>query len=517
MFYQKNAVVTIGDYGATVVFYQNSKIKDKIFLDEFNDKSKAELKTVFAKHKSALIYLLLDTIDQNYKKKVYPLIRKSDLVKLIRRDLALEGSKESFKNFIILNSKKSLANNIKSTSPKKVECMFVSAANSEIIGKWTDFLLELPNRFIGIYMVPVETFSFFKKLKSDIKEKSKLRSKKNNLCCFIMQNKTSGIRQIVFSENGIVFTRAVNYDFNKPDFSEKYEQDIYSTFEYLKRLFPDISISEVEIVNIFPAEILQTIKQISNVEINFVNYTPFEAASKIKENNSFPENSKFCDLLTSKIFNKEQKVLKFSTTKINYLERFFLALKSSYYLNLVLILCFLSVLVITIFARKDLNDLIEESESRKVFAMQELSTLQRAATKGIELAKGSETEDADISKITDFGKMEETFGGYETNFVDSYAKFKFLKNFNIKLKSFSYSLNNFNQKSPTRTSYKINIAGDLVNKSGDIEDLFREFDNLSAEMKKNLGQDQIKYPELPKNIDFNQKYYSFPVDFTISK
>ena len=39
--------------------------------------------------------------------------------------------------------------------------------------------------------------------------------------------------------------------YQQKDFLEKYEQDIYSTFEYLKRLFPDLPISGIKIVNIF--------------------------------------------------------------------------------------------------------------------------------------------------------------------------------------------------------------------------------------------------------------------------
>ena len=106
MFSEKSIVITIGNYGAVVAFHEGDAIKDKVFLDELNDTSKAELKNLFAKHKSSPISVLLDTIDQSYKKKVYPSVRKGDLIRLIKRDMANDVDKESLKNYIILNTKK---------------------------------------------------------------------------------------------------------------------------------------------------------------------------------------------------------------------------------------------------------------------------------------------------------------------------------------------------------------------------------------------------------------------------
>ena len=51
--------------------------------------------------------------------------------------------------------------------------------------------------------------------------------------------------------------------------------------------------------------------------------------------------------------------------------------------------------------------------------------------------------------------------------------------------------------------------------AGDIENLFTEFDKFVVQMKKSLPDYDIKYNELPRNIDFNQKYYDFPVEFRI--
>jgi hypothetical protein len=504
MFSQKNIVITIGNFGAVVALHNGNNIENKIFLDGLNDASKDELKSIFNKNKSASVYVLLDTIDQSYKKKVYPAIRRGDLNRIIKRDMASDGDKESLKSFILLNAKKS--------GVSRWEALFVTSATSETINKWFEFILEIENRFFGVYMLPVEAHSLFKKIKSDIKLKSRIQNKKNDLYCFIMQNKVSGIRQIVFSDQGIVFTRVVNYNFEHADFLEKYEQDIYSTFEYLKRLFPELLISELDVVNIFSSSVLESIKKIDSIDLNFTNYTPFEASQKAGYDKIMPENSQYCDMILSKIFSKGKKILKFTIPRIISLEKFFLTLRFSYYLNLFLIICVCSVAVYSIFSQDKIGETIETAETQKFAALQELGRIKKAAL------EGTQVEDLDIKQITDFGKMEEALGSIEINYIDFYIKLKFLKDFNVTLTEYNYAIPEFKLHSPSSNpNYNITLNGSISNKSGDIEDLFREFDTLVVEVKKNLNKNTVKYDDLPRNIDFNQKYYSFPINFNITK
>jgi hypothetical protein len=513
MFGEKNIIVTIGNYGAVVALHQGNEIKNKIFLDELTETVKADLRDdVFHKNKSAPIYVLLDTIDQSYKKKIYPSVRKSDLTRIIQRDMASDGDKESIKNYILLNPKKNPVN-VKQPSSARWECLFISSSNSEVINHWIEFLLDMPNRLVGIYMLPIETFSLFKLIKENVRIQAKLREKKNNICCLVMQNKVSGIRQVAFSEQGIIFTRVVNYNFDKPDFLEKYEQDIYSTFEYLKRLFPDLSIDELDIVNILPAEVIDVIKKISNIELHFVNYTPYQITSLIGQKDLIPSNSNYCDLVISKVFSKQKKILKFTTPKIKILEKFFMILRSSYYANLILILGICATFLFTIFSENKIGESIDLTETEKLVAIQDFARLKK-----ITLAGMQGIESIDLEKAIDLGKLQEAFSPIGMNFTEFYIKLKFLKEFDIKLNNFTYSLEGVNGENPTsQNNYRIAFKGDIFNKSGDIEDLFREFDTVVLEVKKNFPQNQIKYSELPRNIDFSQKYYSFPVDFTITK
>jgi len=509
MFSEKNIVITIGDYGVVVALHDGKEIKNKIFLDALSDESKTELTKLFTSNKHAPIHVLLDTVDQSYKKKTYPSVGRADLKRIIKRDMASDADKDSIKNYIILDTKKPA---IKSNH--RWECLFVSSANSETVNKWIEFLLEMPNRLSGIYMLPIETFKLFQLMKSRIKAASKIKNKRNDVYCIIMQNKVSGIRQIAFSDQGIVFTRVVNYNFAQPDFLEKYEQDVYSTFEYLKRLFPGLAMNELDIVNILPEEALTSLKQLNSPELNLINYTPSKLASEIGYSKLLPQNSDFCDLLISKVFAKGKKYLKFSTPKISLLEKFFVTIQFSYYLNWALIMLICAAGVNTVTNINSIEESISVFETDKFSALQELTKVKSSALND---QNAESDEEVDIDRITDFGKVEELMSSVGINFIDFYTQLKFLKDFNLSLKTFSYSLAGFNNKAPVKNSnYKIDFSGDLLNSTGDIENLFEEFDKLTAEIKKNFPNNKTTYNEIPKTIDFNQKYYTYPTNFSLS-
>jgi hypothetical protein len=522
MISQKSIVVIVGNDGSVVTFFDGSTIANKVFLEELNDTTKAELNKVLSKYKSSPVYLLVDTVDQSYKKKFYPNIRKTDVAKLVKRELANDGDRTSLKNFLIFDKKNYF--NVKERSTKRWEALFVSTANGDLLNNWADFLTELPNRFMGIYMLPIETFNFFKKLKpkplkTDKKNKEKKKEPKpevlkEEVCCVVVQNKVSGFRQIVFSNDGIIFTRIVTYNTAGSDFSEKYEQDIYSTFEYLRRLLPNILIADLKIINIFSEEALEKIKASSNSELAITNYTPFEAAVKAGFPKLLSKTAPTADLLLAKAFVKEKKILKFSNNKVASLDKLYLLISSARYLNVFLTIIIIVNILLVMTSLIKFNILLQDKEDIKFAALKELDKLQRATVQGLEVVE--KEKEVDIEKAADFGRIDEFLGSKNPVFAKFYSELKILKDFNIRLGSISYTLPDFPTGSPPlKINHQLKFSGNIINKSGDIESLFSEFDSFSVAMKNKYSKEQIRFSEIPRNIDFNQKYYSFPIDFTI--
>lgn len=508
-------VITIGDQGSIIALHKSDEIKNKIFVEKLDDNLKTEIKILLQDNKSIPIYILLDTIDQIYKRKTYPFVKKHDLIHLIKRDILADSSKESLKNYIIIEDKK---NKNRSARDKKWECLFVSSSIEKSVNEWLQFLLEMPNHLIGIYMAPIESFNLFNSLKDNIKSSSKLEiENEDKVYCFVLQSKVSGIRQILFNEQSILFTRLASHKLEDSDFIEKYEKDIYSTFEYLKRILPNIQIKDLEIVNILPQEALGQISAMRNIDFNFINYTPYQAANIAFGDNSISRNSNFCDLLISRSFaNTKKKILQFKTAQISLLEKLFFGTKISYYVNLFLLLTIGTSCLFVIQKINELEEIYSLAEIDKLGALQSLNKTTSLALNSPNTS--GEESIIEVDRILDIGKLHEILIKNQVDIPAHYSQFKFLKNYGIKISNFSYNSVEFNEKFPSKEiKYSIVIKGKIHNKNGDAEDLFKNFDGFTSEFKKTFENHKTYHSELPRNIDFAKKYYDFPIEFTIEK
>jgi hypothetical protein len=515
----KAIVVLIGNNGTIITKHTGNVITSE-FFEKLTDENKPHLTSFFAKSKGYLIYIMLDTIDQTYKKKTYPMMRKFDLDRIAKRDLSSDGDKEGLKNYIILKNHKSInsqkKNVLKKIETNKSDCLFITSSKSENITTWLNFIYELPNRLIGIYMLPIECFNFFTKItKLDPKTTSPsiLKLKENSIFCLVIQTKTGGARQIVFSGSSIVFTRVVNYNFEELNFVEKYSQDVYSTFEYLKRLYIDLSIQEFEVINILSEKVYSEIMRTKNIELNITNYSVQDSVDLLKIKYLKIEDD-FFDLLINDVFVRSKKILKFSNQRIKTTETLYFILKSSYFLNIIFLISFIFVAFLVFVTNESISEKIDKAQDQKIKALNEFGIMKKTSLQGTYQEGDKEVS---IERVGDMGRVDEGLSNLDHDFIKTYSLMSFSKDFNIKFSSFSYGLASFNSHNSTNSTAQkqLILVGKLFNKSGDIENLFTEFDKFVVQMKKTLIDYEVNYNDLPRNIDFNQKYYDFPVEFRI--
>ena len=114
--------------------------------------------------------------------------------------------------------------------------------------------------------------------------------------------------------------------------------------------------------------------------------------------------------------------------------------------------------------------------------------------------------------------MQEVFGNIVDKNIDLYFQLKFFKNYNVKITKFSIIGGVINNRIPTQIpSYQIAITGDLVNDSGDIDDLFANFDDLNSAVKKEYEGNEVRTQEMARDMDFSKRYLTYPVTFNINK
>lgn len=537
MFFKKRIVVTIGYNGTIIAFHAKNSIKQKFFFEKFDSEAVLKLKPYFTRFKRANISILLDTVDQTYKKKFFPAVRKMDLKNLVRRELGGITNKDSLKSFF---SHKVIHEKSKSGKiTKKWDTVLITAALNEEINQWIDFLFEMPNMIEGIHAAPIEAFNIIKKIKKTLqiakekeekkrkpakKDKKKKKNKKinndkkedshNKITCLVLYTKVNGFRQVIFTKHGIEFTRIVNYDLTSDDFLKNYEQDIYSSYEYLKRNFSELKIEDLDIINILPPQIIEKVKNIDNMELQINSYTPNEAARIIGfKEGMIAKGSEFADLLLSRSLFKFKNLLKFRIPKMIATSKMYLVMKGSYYLYLFLIIFFFVEFLVNINIRLDYDKKIDAAEISMFKSTEALHKIQNKVLN----TTNESGKNINIEQAIDIGKIHDVMKDKTSHIFKLYKDFGYIKNYDIVLTRFNYIMEGYNRSSPQKNSkYKLSLSGKLYNKTGNIDSLFNQFDSIDKDSKNIIKGHSIKFSKIPRNIDFNKKYYEFPLDFTIS-
>jgi hypothetical protein len=508
MLHKKTFIISIGDKKTIVSLHDGNCVIRKIIISSIDNENRPKLTTIFSDNKSASIYIILDSTNQSYNRKAYPLISKSDFNKVAQRDLNKDAEQDkSFLQSYI---------GVKNKLHNRWDCTFVSSPNSPEIELWTDFLLTLPNHLIGIYMLPLEINNFVTKLFNATKSDHKIQNNKDVIISITTNNKISGVRQVVFLNNSIVFTRVINYNFEDPKFYKNYESDAFRSYEYLLILFPKIKPKNFVIINILSDDVINKIKGISTNGLEFINYSPHDIAKKLGIFNAVPKNNDlFSDTIIANCFaNSRKKILKYLTPKIKERAKLRLAYKSICIFNTLVCLSALFLTTKIYNSHYKSNQTISNLVNIKSRLTKEFMVINNSALEGTK-----DNTDKDLAnRIIDFGKINDIFFAINNNALDVFDKLAVTKKYNVLISSVNYNLLSFDPKAQEISLQKtiFTIKGQISDQSGDVEVLFKKFDALNLETKNKFLSQNVLYSSISKNVDFNKQYYSFPIEFTLT-
>ena len=295
-------LLSVGDEGAVLVYMVKGKVEARFF---FNNSTAPEIEKVFLSDKIARIFVLVDVSDQSYLQHSLPPVSALNVNKMAARRLEKEFERTDIKGALLLNRSK--------TGRKDWNFIFASIRNVPPLSDWLAMLSDLPNEVAGIYLLPIETEPFVKAIKKAVETENTAQASEWQM--LVTHNKTGGLRQVVYRNERILFTRmAQPVGGNAPGvIAGHIEQETLNTMEYIRRM----NFEEKSGLDIFIITAAEVKKQLEATRLKAANtyvLTPHEVAGLLGFDKATEPRDKFADVVMLVQFGKAKKaILKLTT------------------------------------------------------------------------------------------------------------------------------------------------------------------------------------------------------------
>lgn len=307
-------VMFIGDEGAVLIRITRGKVRQRLFAADTSDDNIKPFREALAEEPKADIVLLADTIDQTYVRQTLPPVSSMSVQKLIRRRLEREFQGSDIKGAIVLGRSKE--------GRKDWNFLMAGLDRSQAVAMWVDFVETLPNPFLGIYLVPVEAEILVREL-SHVLEVPMSGEGASQWQFLVSYNKVGGVRQVIFKEGRMVFTRVGQPvgELTPEVIAGNIEQEVQSTVEYMKRLSYQPQ-DGLDLFLIAAAEVNAMIDASKLKASNLWKFTPHEAAELLKIEGATQPMDKFGDVLLASVLGGGRKhVMKLLTPLLKSVDK----------------------------------------------------------------------------------------------------------------------------------------------------------------------------------------------------
>ncbi|MDR1498749.1 MAG: hypothetical protein LBS34_00475 [Rickettsiales bacterium] len=485
--------ISVGNNGVVLLLRNKKKVLQQLFFQSINDEeTKKTLTDLFKQNSKLPIYIVLDNIGQNYNKRIFPAVSFFDALKIVNRKFNFEIPRDDLKEKIYLG--RSLAG--------EWEYMFVSSPIDGYLHEWIEFIGQIDNILGGIYMLPLEFENILKKINKKLNIK---KHKERGWTIVLVENKVSGLREMTFTNNRLTFTRILQDDLidATENFAKNFKESIYRTFEYLKRFYPDFDIKNVTMYTITSPNSQSIISSSNITDFKIKSFSFNELAVLLGSGNSVHKDTEHGDLLFQNLIVDGKKVVSFSTREMKQLA-VISSLNKIFSKFIYVLLAMLVILVIHFLITTIINGVNLRYTKNKLEAVE------------AQLAKSKETEfgmnENDFNKIVDIASFYVDMKNLKVDPFNFLIKFSSMVEENIVVTDIVWKISDFKKHVfNARGKFTYIIDSVMVNKSGKIDDLFKLYDSLDKTFKNSLENYSVTLTSLPKNINFNVNYFSFPL------
>ena len=297
-------LLSVGDEGAVLAYQVAGKIEGRFF---FSNVAAPEIEKVFLGDTEARIFVLVDVSDQSYLQHSLPPVSAMNVNKMVARRLEKEFDRSDIKG--------ALAMGRSTTGRKDWNFIFASVRNVSPLSDWLEMLGNLPNELVGIYLLPVETEPLVKAIKKAVETENAVKVAEWQI--LVTHNKTGGLRQVVYRNGRLLFTRmAQPVGGNAPGvIAGHIEQEVSSTMEYVRRM----NFDEKAGLDIFIITASEVKKQLESTHLKVANtyvMTPHEVAGQLGLIGATEPKDKFADVVILAQFGKSKKAMMRLTTPL---------------------------------------------------------------------------------------------------------------------------------------------------------------------------------------------------------
>ncbi len=295
-------LLSVGDDGAVLVYLVGGQVEGRFF---FNNVESIDIDKVFAGDVDAPISILVDVADQSYLQHSLPPVSSLNVQKMVARRLEKEFDRDDIKGAIFLNRS--------TTGRKDWNYLFASIRNVSPLSDWIEKLGGYPNSIEGIYLLPVETEPLVRAIKKAVEVENV--ATKSQWQMLVTHNKTGGLRQVVYRDGRILFTRlAQPVGGNAAGvIAGHIEQETLNTLEYVRRMNFDDK-DGLDIIIITSADVKKQLEASRFKATNLYVLTPHEVSNLLGLERATEVKDKFFDVVNLAYFGRNGKhILKLTT------------------------------------------------------------------------------------------------------------------------------------------------------------------------------------------------------------
>jgi len=235
-------VLLVGDEGAVLVYVNQRRVLRRLFAPSAQPEHVKTIVELLQAHPKVPLRLLVDVVDQQYVRHVFPPVSALGIQKLVDRRLTREFPPEDLKGALQIGRE--------ATGKREWNYLLIGLANVPPLQTWLELVLELPNMLTGVHLAPVEAQQFYPSLAGAIPQRT-FEGSRAAWKLLVSHNKVGGFRQVVLHKEKLVFTRLAQSidDAVAAVVAGNIEQEILNSMEYLRRFdFNDSATLEIVVI-----------------------------------------------------------------------------------------------------------------------------------------------------------------------------------------------------------------------------------------------------------------------------